>query len=250
MTCTAVPARVPSRPPRWPPASPAPASPTPAWPTAPPTTTPSPRSTPPPPRPTPPTPPPPPPPPPHPPPSPRPPPPPPPPPTPPGRGGPPGAPAGHPLVGSMLRSPPPTSGAITAKDTAGNTYLLARDTNDGSAGDRSVILVATGVKALAAGASITLTYPSSAETHVSVDEFSGVTGIDLAAGATGTGTAFNSGTTPTTSQPSEILIDSIGTESGTTPTWATGWPTLPPLAVSTDYLDTAYRFVTTTGTYA
>jgi fibronectin type 3 domain-containing protein len=162
----------------------------------------------------------------------------------------PGVTAGHTLIVSMLLSSTSISGAITAKDTAGNTYLLARDTNDGSAGDRSVILVATGVKALAAGASITLTYPSSAETHVSVDEFSGVTGIDLAAGATGTGTAFNSGTTPTTSQPSEILIGSIGTESGTTPTWATGWTTLPPLAVSTDYLDTAYRFVTTTGTYA
>ena len=150
----------------------------------------------------------------------------------------------------MLLSSTKITGAITATDTAGNSYVLARDTNDGSAGDRSVILVATGVKAIPAGGSITLTYPSASETHVSVDEFSGITGTDTSAGATGTTAAFSSGSTPVTSQASELLIGSVGAESGKTPAWAAGWTALPALTVSGDYLDTAYKIVTTTGSYA
>jgi hypothetical protein len=48
------------------------------------------------------------------------------------------------------------------------------------------------VKALTAGGSSTLTYPSASETHVGVDEFFGITGIDTSSGATGTTTAFSS----------------------------------------------------------
>ena len=68
-----------------------------------------------------------------------------------------------------------------------------------------MLLVSVGVKALAAGGSITLTYPSSAETHVSVDEFAGVTGIDGSAGAAGTTAAFSSGTA-TATQAADVLI--------------------------------------------
>jgi hypothetical protein len=42
----------------------------------------------------------------------------------------------------------------------------------------------------------------------------------------------------------------VGTESGAAPAWATGWTALPVLSLSGDYLDTAYRAVTTTGSYA
>jgi hypothetical protein len=99
-------------------------------------------------------------------------------------------------VSLLLSSTPSVTGALSVKDTAGNTYAVARDVNDASAGDRTV---AISVQALAAGASITLTYPSSAETHVSVDEFAGITGIDTSAGASATTTAFSSGTAPATS---------------------------------------------------
>ena len=163
----------------------------------------------------------------------------------------PGVVAGHTVVVSLLLSSTThLTTAISVKDTAGNTYAVARDVNDGSAGDRTVVFTAIGVKALAAGASITLTYPSSAETHVSVDEFSGVTGIDTSAGASATTSAFSSGTAPVTSQASELLIGAVGTESGKAPTWSAGWTALPVLSLSGDYLDTAYRLVTTTGSYA
>jgi fibronectin type 3 domain-containing protein len=163
----------------------------------------------------------------------------------------PGVVAAHTLVVSLLLSSTSSiTGTVSATDTAGNTYTTAADINDGSGGDRTVVLTAVNAKALAAGSTITLTYPSSNETHLSVDEFSGVTGVDKTAKATGTGTSFNSGLTTTTTQPNEILVGAVGAESATTPTWATGWTALPTLAVTTDYLDTSYRTAATTGTYS
>ena len=163
----------------------------------------------------------------------------------------PGVVAGHTLVVSLLLSTTKSlTGTVSATDSAGNSYVVARDTNDGSGGDRTVVLVSVGVQALAAGGSITLTYPSSAETHVSVDEFSGITGIDTSAGATGTATAFSSGAAPTTTQATDVLIGTVGIESGKAPTWAAGWTPLPVLSVSSDYLDTSYQMATAAGAYA
>jgi hypothetical protein len=158
--------------------------------------------------------------------------------------------AGHTLVVSLLLSTTNSlTGAVTVTDTAGNSYIMARDTNDGSAGDRTVLLASVGVKTLAAGGSITLTYPSSAETHVSVDEFSGITGVDSSAGASGTTAAFSSGTA-TTTQATDVLVGVVGVESGKSPTWASGWTRLPVLSVSSDYLGTAYQIATAAGSYA
>ena len=158
--------------------------------------------------------------------------------------------AGHTLVVSLLLSTTNSlTGAVTVTDTAGNSYIVARDTNDGSAGDRTVLLASVGVKTLAAGGSITLTYPSSAETHVSVDEFSGITGVDSSAGASGTAAAFSSGTA-TTTQATDVLVGVVGVESGKSPTWASGWTRLPVLSVSSDYLSTAYQIATAAGSYA
>jgi fibronectin type 3 domain-containing protein len=157
--------------------------------------------------------------------------------------------AGHTLVVSLLLSTTGSlTGTVTVTDTAGNSYAVARDTNDGSGGDRTVLLVSVGVKALTAAGSITLAYPSSAETHVSVDEFSGVTGIDSSAGAAGTTAAFSSGTV-TTTQATDVLVGMVGVESGKSPTWASGWTRLPVLSVSSDYLDTAYQLATAAGSY-
>ena len=163
----------------------------------------------------------------------------------------PGVVAGHTLAVSLLLSTTKSlTGPVSATDSAGNTYVVARDNNDGSAGDRTMVLVSVGVRALAPGTTITLTYPSSNETHISVDEFSGITGIDTSAGATGTSSAFSSGTAPATTQASDVLIGTVGTESGKAPTWAKGWAVLPVLSVSSDYLDTAYEFATAAGAYA
>jgi titin len=157
--------------------------------------------------------------------------------------------AGHTLVVSLLLSSTSITGAVSVKDSAGNAYVVVRDVNDGSAGDRALTVVAVAVKALPAGSTITVTYASAGETHVSVDELAGVTGVDTSAGATGTGTAFSSGSV-TTSQPTEILFGVVGVESAATvPAWAAGWTGLPTLSVSTDDLATAYRVTTASGAY-
>jgi len=154
------------------------------------------------------------------------------------------------VVSLLLSSTTHVTTAIPATDSAGNSYVVARDTNDGSSGDRTVVLVSIGVKALPAGGSITLTYPSAAETHVSVDEFSGITGIDTSAGATGTTAAFSSGSAPTTTQATDVLVGAVGIESGKSPAWGSGWTSLPVLSVSTDFLGTAYQMATAAGSYA
>jgi fibronectin type 3 domain-containing protein len=158
--------------------------------------------------------------------------------------------AGHTLVVSLLLSSTKSiTSAVTATDTAGNTYAVARDINDGSSGDRTLVLFSARVTALAPGASITLSYPSSAQTHVSVDEFSGVTGIDTTAGASGTTSAFSSGTA-TTTQATDVLVGVVGAESAKSPTWASPWTKLPVLSISSDYLDSAYLMATAVGSYA
>jgi hypothetical protein len=55
---------------------------------------------------------------------------------------------------------------------------------------------------------------------------------------------------PPTTRAADVLIGTVGTESGKAPTWAKGWAALPVLAVSSDYLGTAYEFATAAGAYA
>src|SRR5216684_4089922 len=152
------------------------------------------------------------------------------------------------VVSVLLSSTSSITGALFATDTAGNLYTIARDVNDGSAGDRVVVLVALNVKALAATNQITLKVPSAGEIHASADVFAGVTGIDTSAGASASTTTFSAGPV-TTSQTPEILVGAVGMESGSSPTWAAAWSPLPALAISSDYLDSAYQVVNTTGPF-
>jgi PKD repeat protein len=162
-------------------------------------------------------------------------------------------PAGNSLIISLLLSSTtaPTTGAVSATDSAGNPYRIDQDVNDGSAGDRHLIM--SGLKlaaALPAGATLTLSFPSSAEYHASVDEFSGLSARDQHVGASATATAFSAGPTPTTTQANELLFGAVGTESGTTPTFAAGWQRLGVLTVGGDYQATAFQTVSATGAYS
>lgn len=158
--------------------------------------------------------------------------------------------AGHTVVVSVLLSTTSLTAAVSVKDSVGNAYVVVRDGSDGSAGDRVVTAVAIGVRALPAGATVTVTYGSAAETHLAVDELAGVTRLDGNAFATGSGATFSSGSATTTA-PNDVLFGAAGLESsGTAPTWATGWTALPRLSLSTDHLATAYRVASTSGPYA
>ena len=140
---------------------------------------------------------------------------------------------------------------MSATDSAGNHYTIDQDVNDGSAGDRHLVLSSLRLASgLPAGATITLNFPSSGEYHASVDEFSGLSARDQHAGASATAQAFTAGPTPTTAQANELLFGAVGTETGTTPTFATGWQRLGVLNVGSDYQATAYKTVAAIGAYS
>ncbi|MEY9968269.1 hypothetical protein ABIA33_006353 [Streptacidiphilus sp. MAP12-16] len=157
--------------------------------------------------------------------------------------------AGDTLVVPMMLTNTHT-GTISATDSQGNTYTIAADQTD-DAGDRTLILTATAVKALSTSDTITIGYPSTGEQHLAVDELTNVKAVDQHAAATGAaGTAFNSGSTPTTTANPEMVFGVAGVQGGTAATWSSGFTALPTLFVSHDQLATGYRTVTATGTYA
>src|SRR5207247_11215054 len=117
---------------------------------------------------------------------------------------------------------------------AADRTVLDRVPNAGGGGDRTLVFSSKSVNALASGSTLTLTYSSAAEGHVTADEFLGIVSTDKFASATGTAAGFSSGATATTAQPAELLYGALGQESGNAPTWAAGWTALPTLSIGTD----------------
>jgi PKD repeat protein len=153
------------------------------------------------------------------------------------------------LVSLLLSSTSPLTGAVSVTDIAGNKYSLDKDVNDGSDGDRVLLFSSSNVAALPVGATLKLTYPKSAEYHVTVDEYTGVGAVDRAAGASGRTSAVNS-TSITSTQPGELVRGVIANESGNTPTFTSGWISRPVIALSTDHLATADQVQSAAGSVA
>ncbi|GIG63518.1 hypothetical protein Lfu02_78900 [Longispora fulva] len=142
------------------------------------------------------------------------------------------------------------AGNVAVTDSQGDTFTVVTDTNDGSAKDRTLVLAAFGVHTLTTSDTLTVTFPSTGEHHLAVDELSGVNGVDQKSAATGAaGTNFNSGNTPTTTAPNELVFAAAGIQGGSNATWGSGFIALPTVFVSSDQLATAYRTVTATGAY-
>src|SRR5438093_760910 len=157
----------------------------------------------------------------------------------------------------------PTAGTVSCADSKGNVYAKDVDVTQGSgtSGVRSVIFSAPITAALVSGNTITVTHPSLAARAMSADEFSGLgtSGtLDKTASATGSSTSPSSGTTATTSQPSELLIGAIDVETrGDTFTVGSGYTSLASIssasngnATSNVTMNAEYRIVSATGGYA
>lgn len=157
------------------------------------------------------------------------------------------------ILSVLLGATSSQTGAVTVSDSAHNTYVVDQDTNDGTAGDRYLVISSLHNAGLPMGGTITLSFPSSGTYQVSVDQFSGVTARDRHTGASGTTTTFSSGSAkPITATP-ELLYGGVGIEAGTTgPTFGGGWTpiTFQQLGTSTDYQGSAYRIVSSTGKYS
>lgn len=134
------------------------------------------------------------------------------------------------------------AGAVSASDSAGDTYSVVADQSDG-AGDRTLILAATAAKPLSPGASVTLTFPATQERHIALDAFTGVTAIGAHSSATAASGPFSSGST--SASVAGIVFAAAGIQGGENAGWAAGFSALPTLLVApADQLATAYKTVT------
>ena len=156
----------------------------------------------------------------------------------------------------------PASGAVSCSDSHGNSYAVDKDITNGSgkSGVRAVIFSAHNIVALTNGNTITCTHPSAGARAMSANEFSGLATSatrDQTSSGTGNSTAASSGSTPTTTQGSELLLGTIGVEGKSNESFTVGSSytsigrtgTNQGSAASNITINPEYRLVTTTGAY-
>ena len=156
----------------------------------------------------------------------------------------------------------PASGSVSCSDSHGNSYAVDKDITNGSgkSGVRAVIFSAHNIVALTNGNTITCTHPSAGARAMSANEFSGLATSatrDQTSSGTGNSTAASSGSTPTTTQGSELLLGTIGVEGKSNESFTVGSSytsigrtgTNQGSAASNITINPEYRLVTTTGAY-
>ncbi|OYV95734.1 MAG: hypothetical protein B7Z73_02005 [Planctomycetia bacterium 21-64-5] len=118
------------------------------------------------------------------------------------------------------------AGTVSVSDSAGNTYTNDYDqSNGGGPNVRTIVFRASGVKALAANSTITVTVPSgSTAKAVSVMEFSGLSSspLDQFHQASGSATNVDSTKAPNTTQANELLLGAIGVEASPSVSFTAG----------------------------
>lgn len=169
--------------------------------------------------------------------------------------------AGTSIIVSLAMNP--SAGSVSCTDTRLNSYTIDRDITSGSGttGVRTVILSAHNVLSLSSGNAITCTHPSVTARALSANAFSGLASMsarDKAAATTGSSTVPFSGSTPTTTQPSELLFGTIGVEGPSKETFTAGasYTTIGRIGTSGGSstnnitVNPEYRLVTATGAYS
>ena len=156
--------------------------------------------------------------------------------------------AGDLIVATVQLTGTSSAGAVTGTDTQGNTLTVASDISDGN-GDRLVTLSGLANHALAVNDKITISFPTASTYRILTDEVSNVSTVDQRSAASGTGSAFSSGATGTTSRAGEFVFAVTGTFGGTSLTWNPGWTGLANYSVNTNTLGRAYQIPTATGSF-
>ena len=156
--------------------------------------------------------------------------------------------AGDLIIATVQLTGTSSAGAVTGTDTEGNTLTVASDIADGN-GDRLVTLSGVANHALAVNDKITITFPTASTYRILTDEVSNVSTVDQRSAASGTGSAFSSGTTGTISRAGEFVFAVTGTFGGTSLTWNPGWTGLANYSVNTNTLGRAYQIPTATGSF-
>jgi parallel beta-helix repeat protein len=141
-----------------------------------------------------------------------------------------------------------TTGAVTGTDSKGDTLRVASDISD-SSGDRLVTLSGVASSGLAVNDKITINFPAAATYRIIGDEVSGATTPDQQSAASGSGSAFSSGSTGTTSRSGEFVFAVAATFGGTSISWNPGWTSLANYSVGSNTLGRAYQIPGATGSF-
>src|SRR5262245_28974304 len=106
---------------------------------------------------------------------------------------------------------------VTCNDSAGNTYQTNVQVTNTTGSVLTGICSAHNITTLSAGATITITHPSSSSVAVGAAEFSGIastTPLDQTGSATGNSTTPSATTTSVTTQASELVIGGFAVAAG------------------------------------
>jgi parallel beta-helix repeat protein len=156
--------------------------------------------------------------------------------------------AGDLIIATVQLTGTSSAGPVTGTDTQGNTLTVASDISDGN-GDRLVTLSGVANHALAVNDKITIAFPAASTYRIMTDEVSGASTVDQQSAASGTGSAFSSGSTGTISRSGEFVFAVTGTFGGTSLTWNPGWTGLANYSANTNTLGRAYQTPTATGSF-
>jgi phosphatidylinositol-3-phosphatase len=131
--------------------------------------------------------------------------------------------AGDALVATIrVRNTLTKPAVISVTDSAGDTWVKAAAVTSGTQADGEIWYVATAGSILTSG-SVTVTVGAGSAIAFTVLELTGAsaTPLDQVATSSGTSTVASSGTTPSTSQSSEIAVANIGWNATSTPSGQT-----------------------------
>ncbi|MGW3043328.1 hypothetical protein ACWC9T_25540 [Kitasatospora sp. NPDC001159] len=144
------------------------------------------------------------------------------------------------VVSMMLTGTCP--GPVKVTDSHGDRFQLLGDVTD-SLRHRVLVLAAFDASALTTADSIRADYPRAGQYHVTVDEFRGVTTVRAVTRASGDagGTTFTTTANAVTCDPGDLLVSTVGSNTGTAPEFDSGWTTPPVLQLSSYRLTTAHR---------
>jgi parallel beta-helix repeat protein len=156
--------------------------------------------------------------------------------------------AGDLMVVTVQLTGTSATGAVSGTDSKGDTMQVASSVSD-SSGDRLVTLSGVAANGLAVNDQITVSFPTASSYRITADEVSGATGVDRQSAATGSGSAFSSGATGTTSQSGEFVFTTVATFGGTSIAWDPGWTGLTTYTTGSNALGRAYQIPGSTGSF-
>jgi hypothetical protein len=140
-----------------------------------------------------------------------------------------------------------TGSCFTVSDSAGNTYTYKTVVPTGGYCD--------GIAYILDAASVTSVSIKTANTNtnvaVTIAEFAGYTSVDQSStGSSSGGGTFSSGSTPTTSNADDLLVGTVGTNSGSFTITSTGYTATTYESNGSANEQLAYQQVTSTGSYS